>query len=141
MQIIIGADHGGYELKEALKQKLLGFEFQDVGCDSPDSCDYPNFGQKVANQVVAQKTLGIVVCGTGIGISIAANKVNGARAALCTNSTLARLAREHNNANILALGGRIVGTELAIDIARTFLATDFTGAERHQRRINQIEND
>ncbi len=140
MKIYLGADHGGFALKEVIKAFLLHQEIdiEDLGTDSEESVDYPQFGRAVAEAVVNESnTLGIVICGTGIGISIAANKVRGARAALCTTSTHARLAREHNNANILSLGGRMTGAELAKDIVHTFLHTDFEGG-RHEMRVGQI---
>ncbi len=140
MKIYLGADHGGYSLKEELKAILLssGYQVEDLGTNSADSVDYPAFGKAVAQKTVADSdAFGIVICGTGIGISIAANKVDGARAALCFTSTHARLARQHNNANVLALGARTTGAEIAKDIVTTFLATDFEGG-RHQRRVEQL---
>ncbi len=140
MKIALGADHGGYELKNIIKEHLLnkGLDIMDYGTDSAHSVDYPEYGFKVGQAVIDKHVdLGIVVCGTGIGISIAANKVKGVRAALCTNSYMAKMAREHNNANILALGARIIGHGLALDIVDTFLATSFSGW-RHTRRVDQI---
>lgn len=116
MIIALGADHGGYELKEIIKKHLQdqGYEIIDYGTDSAESVDYPEYGFKVGEAIIkGQASLGIVVCGTGIGISISANKVKGIRAALCTDSYMARMAKEHNNANILALGARVVGQGLA----------------------------
>lgn len=142
MKIALGADHGGFELKEKVKAHLIkkGYEVLDLGTNSTDSVDYPEFGHAVGHAVVDKKAeFGIVVCGTGIGISIAANKVPGVRAALCTNTTMARLTREHNNANILAMGGRIIGDVLALEMVDTFLATEFQGG-RHENRINKIES-
>lgn len=143
MKIVIGSDHGGFELKEEIKEYLnsLKYDILDVGCFDDKSCDYPEIGKKVARSVVDKKTFGIVVCGTGIGISIAVNKIFGARCALCTTSTHAKLAREHNDANILALGGRITGFELAKDIIQTFLETKFSNEPRHKNRILKIENE
>lgn len=139
-KIYLASDHGGYELKEHLKGFLADkFKVEDLGCDSSASVDYPSFGHIAAEKAIADCTKAIVICGTGIGISIAANKVQGARCALCTNSTMARLAREHNDANILALGGRLTGALLAEDIAHTFLTTEFSGEKRHSCRIAQIE--
>jgi len=141
MKIYIGSDHGGFLLKNYIKTFLedQSVDVEDVGTYSADSVDYPEYGKAVAQKVVANKnSMGIVICGTGIGISIAANKVCGARAALCTTSTHARLAREHNNANILAMGERMTGTELAKDIVHTFLKTEFEGG-RHERRVCAIE--
>lgn len=142
MKIALGADHGGFELKEKVKTHLIekGYEVLDLGTNSTDSVDYPEFGHTVGHAVADKKAeFGIVVCGTGIGISIAANKVPGVRAALCTNTTMARLTREHNNANILAMGGRIVGDVLALEMVDTFLGTEFQGG-RHEKRINKIES-
>lgn len=141
MIIALGADHGGFELKEKIKKHLLekNIEVLDLGTNSPESVDYPKFGHAVGHAIADKKAdFGIVVCGTGIGISIAANKVPGVRAALCLNTTMARLTREHNNANILAMGGRIVGDVLALEMVDTFLATEFQGG-RHERRVNTIE--
>ena len=134
MKIALGADHGGFELKEKIKSHLLekGYEVLDLGTNSTASVDYPKF---VVNK---DADYGIVVCGTGIGISIAANKVPGVRAALCTNTTMARLTREHNDANVLAMGGRIVGDVLALEMVDIFLSTKFEGG-RHTNRINSIE--
>ena len=141
MIIALGADHGGFELKEKIKKHLLekNIEVLDLGTNSTESVDYPKFGHAVGHAIADKKAdFGIVVCGTGIGISIAANKVPGVRAALCLNTTMARLTREHNNANILAMGGRIVGDVLALEMVDTFLATEFLGG-RHERRVNTIE--
>lgn len=147
MKLCIGSDHGGYALKEELIPYIeqLGHELVDLGCESESSCDYPDYAFKVA-QAVAKGDFdrGILICGTGIGISIAANKVKGIRCALCTDTTMARLTREHNDANVLAMGGRIVGAELAKDIVAAFLSTDFSQGARHQKRIDKIsayEND
>lgn len=140
MKVALGADHGGYELKELVREHLQknGHEVTDYGTDSTKSVDYPEYGFKVGEAIISkQADLGIVVCGTGIGISIAANKVRGIRTALCTNSYMAKMAREHNNANILALGARVVGEGLALDIVDTFLASSFSGW-RHTRRVNLI---
>lgn len=142
MKIGLGADHGGYELKEKIKAYLIekGYEIIDYGTYSTDSVDYPDYGHKVGKAVVNREiNYGILVCGTGIGISIAANKISGVRAALCTNTTMAKLTREHNDANILALGGRIVGDVLALEMVDIFLNTEFLGG-RHLNRINCIEN-
>jgi len=141
MKIALGADHGGFELKEKVKAHLIknGYEVLDLGTNSCDSVDYPEFGHAVGNVVAEKKAeFGIVICGTGIGISIAANKVAGIRAALCTNTTMARLTREHNNANILAMGGRIIGDVLALEMVDVFLTTEFQGG-RHEKRIDKIE--
>ena len=140
MKIALGTDHGGFQLKEQIKGHLIGkgYEVLDLGCNSTESVDYPEYGRAVGEAVTEKKAdCGIVVCGTGIGISIAANKVKGVRAALCTNTTMARLTREHNDANILAMGERVVGTGLALDIVKTFINTEFEGG-RHQKRIDKI---
>ena len=141
MKIAIGSDHGGYALKKELLPLLeeMDVEFVDFGCHDESSCDYPDYAFMVA-EAVADGTYdyGILVCGTGIGISIAANKVDGIRCALCTDATMARLTREHNDANVLAMGGRIVGAELAKDIVRAFLQTPFSQGARHQKRVDKI---
>lgn len=142
MKIALGADHGGYRLKEVVKEHLLskGYEVEDFGTSSEESVDYPDYGKKVAKYVVeGNANYGILICGTGIGISIAANKVKGARAALCHNTWTARLTREHNDANILAIGARVIGEGLALDMVDTFLSTEFEGG-RHQTRIDKIED-
>ena len=141
--IAIGSDHGGYDLKERivayLKEK--GISYEDMGCYSKDSVDYPTFGHAVAHAVADGKCeKGIVVCTTGIGISIAANKVPGIRCALCSDTLSAKMTRLHNDANVLALGGGMIGNNLAIDIVETFLNTPFSGEEKHQRRIDMLEN-
>lgn len=141
MKIAIGSDHGGFELKGKVINFLMekGHEVLDLGCNSTDSVDYPKYGRLVGEAVVEKKAdKGIVICGTGIGISIAANKVNGVRAALCTNTTMARLTREHNDANVLSMGARMVGDILALEMVEVFLTTDFEGG-RHQKRIDQLE--
>ena len=139
----IGSDHGGFDLKQEIIKHLeeRGLEFKDYGCYDDKSCDYPEFGKKVAHAVAdGECEKGIIICGTGIGISITANKVKGIRAALCTNCFEAEATRQHNDANVLALGGRVVGAGLAIKIVDTFLDTPFSNEERHIRRINQIED-
>ena len=136
----IGSDHGGYELKQAVMAHLKerGVEFRDYGTFSTDSCDYPDYGEAVARAVASGECeRGIVVCGTGIGISIAANKVHGIRCALCGDCYSAEKSREHNDANILALGGRVLGEGLALKIVDTFLDTEFAGG-RHARRLAKI---
>ena len=141
--IAIGSDHGGYDLKMKIIAHLQerGLEVKDFGCYDKSSCDYPDFGQAAARAVAdGSCEKGIVVCTTGIGISIAANKVKGIRCALCTNSYLAKMTRLHNDANILCMGGRVVGPGLAVKITDTFLNTPFSNDERHIRRINLIEN-
>ncbi len=142
MKISIGSDHAGYELKELIKNHLeeKGFEVIDKGTFSKESVDYPLFGEAVAKSVSeGESTRGIVICGTGIGISISANKVKGVRAALCTNEYMARMSRKHNDANILALGSRVLGTDLAISIVDVFLSTEFEGG-RHEKRVQLIQN-
>jgi len=142
MKVAIGCDHGAYELKEEVKAHLLekGYEVEDFGTDSLASCDYPDFGIKAAKAVAAgEADKGIVLCTTGIGISIAANKVKGVRCALCSDLTSARLTREHNDANVLALGAGVVGHLVALDIVDIFLTTEFSGLEKHARRIEKIK--
>ena len=142
MKIAIGCDHGGFELKKKIMAHLdaRGLEYKDFGTYSDASCDYPIYGKAVAKAVASGECeRGIVICGTGIGISITANKVPGIRAALCTDCFMAEATRQHNDANILALGGRVVGDGLALKIVDTFLDTPFSEGERHIRRIAQIE--
>ena len=136
--IAIGSDHGGYALKEHVKAYLTakGITCLDVGCDSTESCDYPIFGKAVGEAVASGKCeKGIVICTTGIGISISANKVKGIRAALCADSFTAEMTRRHNDANVLAMGAGIVGPNLADRIVDVFLTTEFEGG-RHERRVN-----
>ncbi|HCX65055.1 MAG TPA: ribose 5-phosphate isomerase B [Eubacteriaceae bacterium] len=140
MKIGLGADHGGFELKEAIKEHLQekGFEVEDYGTYTEESVDYPEIGEKVANAVAAGEVdRGIVMCGTGLGISISANKVPGIRAALVSESFSARLSIEHNNANVLALGGRVTGKDLALEIVDVWLTAQFEGG-RHARRVGKI---
>lgn len=140
--LAIGSDHGGYELKEEIKSFLdkEKIEYKDFGTCSKESVDYSDIGRLVAEAVASgEYEQGIIICGTGIGISIAANKVPGIRAALCTNTYMARMAKEHNNANILAIGGRVLGVEVALDVVKTFLETSFSGESRHQGRIDKIK--
>lgn len=140
--LAIANDHGGYELKQEIIAYLEknGIEYVNFGCDSTDAVDYPIYARKVTDAITSgQCDKGILICGTGIGISIAANKVPGIRAALCTDCFCAEATRLHNNSNVLALGGRVVGPGLAVKIVDTFLNTEFSGDERHQRRINLIE--
>ena len=141
MKIALACDHGGLALKNAVATYLSehGYEIADFGTTTENSCDYPDFALAAAEAVArGECERGVFVCTTGIGISIAANKVPGIRCALCTDATCARLTREHNDANVLALGGGIVGKNLALDIVATFLATEFSGLEKHQRRIDKI---
>ncbi len=142
MKIALGSDHGGYELKQEVIRYLegRGIECVDFGCDSLASCDYPEFGRAAAEAVAAGECdKGIVICTTGIGISIVANKVKGIRCALCADTVSARLTREHNDANVLAMGAGIVGKNLALGIVEAFVNTDFSGEEKHARRIGKIE--
>ena len=141
MKIAIGNDHGAVDLKFHIVKYLekQGHEVVNFGSDVSDSCDYPLYAQKVGQAVAnGEFDKGILICGTGIGISIAANKVKGVRCALCSEPCSAKLTREHNDANILAMGARIVGPVLAESIVDTFLNTDFSGDARHQRRIDMI---
>lgn len=142
MRIAIGADHGGYELKELIKKMIieeLGYEVVDFGVDSPTSVDYPDFAIPVAEKVAdGEFDRGILICGTGIGMSIAANKVRGIRAALVHDLYSAKATREHNDSNVLTMGGRIIGPEVAREIVRIWLTTPFTGG-RHTRRLEKIK--
>lgn len=141
--IAIGSDHGGFTLKQEIVKYLTekNIDFEDFGCYSEKSCDYTEYGRAVAEAVAAGKyEKGILICGTGIGISITANKVRGIRCALCSDCFSAEATREHNDANILALGGRVVGSGLALKIVDTFLNTPFSNEERHIRRISRIED-
>jgi len=140
MKIAIASDHGGFELKGVLIDHLTkkGYDVLNLGTDSPDSCDYPDYAEKCASHVTnGEAAFGIVVCGTGIGISIAANKIKGIRCALCYSPETAALAKEHNNANMIALGGRTISDDNAIKTVDAYLASEFAGG-RHQRRIDKI---
>ena len=142
MKIAIGNDHAATELKFVIKDYVesLGHEVINFGTDDNESCDYPAFGKAVGEAVVAKDAdCGILICGTGVGISIAANKVKGVRAAVCSDVATAHLVKEHNNANIIAFGARIVGQELAKDIVKAYLEAEFEGG-RHQRRIDMIHD-
>lgn len=142
--IAIGSDHGGFELKQKVIRHLeeKGLSYKDVGCVDKSSCDYPVFGRAAAEAVASGDCeKGIVICTTGIGVSIAANKVKGIRCALCSDVFSAMMTRLHNDANMLALGAGIVGDMLALEIVDTFLGTEFTGEERHCRRIDLIEEE
>lgn len=139
-KLAIGSDHAGFEAKEEARKELaaLGFEVVDKGTSSLESVDYPDFAAAVARAVVSGEVeRGILICGSGIGISIAANKIRGARAALCWNEETARLAREHNDANILCFGGRFIPTAEAVQMIRRFVETDFAGG-RHQVRVEKL---
>lgn len=140
MKIAIGCDHGGYELKEAIKEYIesKGAEVVDFGTHSTDSVDYPEYGQKVAEAVSSDKAdLGVLICGTGLGMSYVANKVTGIRCACVSDVFSAEMSRLHNNANVLAIGARVVGLGLAMKIVETFLGTEFEGG-RHNRRVDMI---
>ena len=142
MKVSIASDHGGFVLKEAVKKPLIekGYDVKDFGTDSLESCDYPDFGRPAAEAVVKKEVdFGILICTTGIGMSMVANKIKGVRAALCSDTVSASLTRQHNNANVLVIGAGIVGEILAMNMVDTFLETDFSNSERHQRRIDKIE--
>lgn len=138
--VALAADHAGFELKNLLRDELRaeGYQILDLGTNSSDSVDYPDFGRQLGQAVASgQAAFGVAVCGSGIGISIAANRIPGCRAALCTDSLMARLSRQHNNANVLALGARLIGTDTARDCLKAFLGTDFEGG-RHERRVTKL---
>ena len=139
IKIIIASDHGGLKLKNEIIKHLReqNAEVEDFGCYSEESCDYPVYAKSVANEVAVSDSRGILVCGTGIGMSIAANKINGIRAAHCTDTFSARMSRMHNDSDMLCLGERITGTGLALDIVDIWLNTEFEGG-RHQKRIDMI---
>ncbi|WP_220184132.1 ribose 5-phosphate isomerase B [Thermoactinomyces mirandus] len=141
MKIILGSDHGGRKLKEEIKGLLdeMKISYEDAGCDCDTSVDYPDYAKPVAKRVAkGEFERGILICGTGIGMSIAANKVKGIRCAVVTDEYSARMSREHNNANVLALGERVVGIDLAKSIVRTWLTAEFQG-DRHLRRLQKVE--
>ena len=137
--IVIGSDHGGFNLKQQIISHLkgLGYEVSDLGCYSQESCDYPVIAKSVAEKVLEEQSKGILICGTGIGVSIAANRYKGIRASHCTDTFTARMTRMHNDSNILCLGERITGVGLALDIVDIWLKTEFEGG-RHQKRIDMI---
>jgi len=139
-KIIIGSDHGGYKLKKVIVEHLIqqGYECNDCGCYSEESCDYPLIARQVAQNVVESGLKAILVCGTGIGMSISANKIKGIRASVCSDTYSARLTRLHNDSNILCIGERVVGTGLALDIVDAWLNAEFEGG-RHKRRVDMIE--
>ncbi len=139
-KLVIACDHGGYDLKEVIKAHFADkVKFIDLGTNSNDSVDYPEYGQNLAKAIIGGVAArGILICGTGIGISIAANRYPQIRAANCTNATMARLTRAHNDANVLALGARIIGEQVAFDIIEAFLTTEYEGG-RHDRRVEQLE--
>lgn len=141
MRIAIAADHGGFALKQEIAEWLRsrGHDVADYGTDRLDSVDYPDYARLVAEAVAAgQAERGILVCGTGQGMAMTANKVQGIRAAVCSDTFSARMSREHNDANVLCLGGRVVGTGLALDIVEIWLVSAFSGDARHVRRVNKI---
>ena len=141
--IAIASDHGGYELRHRIMEHLSkrGLEYIDCGCDNPASCDYPDYGKAACARVLSGECeKAIIICGTGIGISMTANKLRGIRCALCGDCFSAKATREHNDANVLALGARVVGIDLALMIVDTFLDTPFSNDERHIRRISKIED-
>lgn len=142
MKLCIGCDHGAVELKDSVKEVLKEFpdvQIEDVGTFGTESVDYPDIAEKVCGRITSgQAERGIILCGTGIGISIAANKIKGIRAALCHDVFSARMSREHNDANVLALGGRVTGYGPAGEIVRAWITTDFSNGERHQRRIDKM---
>ena len=140
MRIAVGSDHGGFELKQCVMEHLAKKQiaYEDFGCYSSESVDYPDIAVPVAKAVLGDDfDLGILICGTGIGISISANKIKGIRCALCTDTFTAHATREHNDSNILAMGGRVVGPGVAVDIVDTFINASFEGG-RHQRRIDKM---
>lgn len=142
MKVMIGADHGGFHLKNDVKKfvESLGHEVEDVGCDCSDSVDYPDYAHPVCSKVVAgEADRGILICGTGIGMSIAANKIPGIRCALVHDTFSAKATREHNDSNVLAMGERVIGPGLAQEIVDVWLKTEFSAAERHNKRINKIK--
>ncbi|MCM1496421.1 MAG: ribose 5-phosphate isomerase B [Bacteroides sp.] len=140
--IALGSDHGGYGLKQEIKKHLTekGIAYKDYGCDSEEACDYPVFGKAVADAVAGGECeKGILICGTGIGMSMVANKVSGVRAAVCHDCFSVQATREHNDANVLAMGARVIGPGLALKIVDIFLETPFSNEERHVRRIHMME--
>lgn len=138
-KIVIGSDHGGFEYKEMIKEYLTAHDYEvvDVGCYDSASVDYPDIAQRIAAEVNAQQLDGIAICGTGIGISIAANKCHGIRAALCTNEYMAKMARQHNDSNVLALGQRVIGADLALAVVAAWLTEKFQGG-RHEGRVTKM---
>ena len=140
MKIFIGSDHGGFKLKEKIREYLeeLNYEYEDIGTENKESCDYPDFAYKVAKKVAETNSRGILICGTGIGVSMAANKVKGIRAALAFNEYTAKMSREHNNSNVLCLGERTIKEALAKKIVKVWLDTKFSKEERHHRRVDKI---
>jgi len=140
MKVAVGSDHAGYRFKEEIKALLqgMGIEYKDCGCMTEDSCDYPDIAAPVARAVACgEADRGILVCGTGIGMSIAANKIRGIRASLCHDVFSAKMTREHNNSNVLTIGARVIGIGLALEVVKTWLATEYQGG-RHARRLAKI---
>jgi ribose 5-phosphate isomerase B len=140
-KIFIASDHGGFELKEKIKKHIKGskLDFVDLGIDSAESTDYPIYAKILCNEILKNPdSKGILICGTGIGMSMAANRFKGIRAALCHDDYTAKMSREHNDSNVLCLGGRVLDDENAIKLVNVWLNTDFSGEERHKKRINQI---
>lgn len=140
-RIALGADHAGFELKQLILNQLQeeGFATQDLGTDSPEPCDYPDFAKAVGEAVAAGRAdLGILVCGSGVGASVAVNKVPGVRGALCHDTFSARQGREDDDTNVLCLGARVIGPSLAKEVVKSFLRAQFSGAERHVRRLNKV---
>lgn len=143
MRIVVGSDHAGFDLKGEILSFLCmeGWDVQDMGTFAPDSVDYPDYAHLVVREMLAGRAdLGILICGTGIGMSMTANRYPGIRAALCTDAFMARLSREHNDANVLCLGARVVGVGLALDIVNAWINASFAGG-RHQRRVEKIERE
>jgi len=138
-KIIIGSDHAGFELKEKIKEYLKNYKVEDLGTNSTEPADYPVYGKKVAEKVAKTNSIGILICGSGIGICITANKVKGARAALCYDEYTAKTARQHNNANIICLGARTPSAKNYKKIIKTFLTTKFSKEQRHHRRVEQMD--
>lgn len=141
MKVAIANDHGGYELKRWLIENFKAVEvvWVDLGCDSTESVDYPDFGYKLADAIAAGNAdFGVAICGSGIGISMALNRNQNVRAAVCTNSTMARLTRIDNDANVICFGARLMGDKLAEDCLETFLTTEFEAGGRHERRVNKL---
>ena len=139
-KILVGSDHAGFKLKEEIKRFLgqLGYDYEDLGTHSSESCDYPEIAFKVAKKVAENRTMGILICNTGIGNTIVANKIKGVRAANCFNEYTARMSRVHNNSNVLCLGAMILKPDEAKNITKIWLTTDFAKEERHIRRVKQI---
>ena len=136
-KILIASDHSGYELKKIITS--MGYRVEDLGIQTEESVDYPDFAKKLSNKIVEEKARGVLICGTGIGMSIVANKTKGVRAALCCDEYSARMSREHNDSNVLCLGARVISNGLAKSILEVWLEKDFSKDERHKRRVGKIE--